>query len=67
MKSKSMEDLLKIKLNSDILYLRKKLPLTKSLRILKLLMFLELLKVKDSVVLLKDLVVKNYQERLIEV
>jgi hypothetical protein len=67
MKSKSMEDLLKTKLSLDILYLRKKLPLTKSLRISKLLMFLELLKVKDSVVLLKDLVVKNYQERLIEV
>ena len=67
MRSKSMEDPLRIKLNSEILFSKKKSLLIKSLRILRPLMFLELLKVKDSVELLRDSDVKNYQERLIEV
>jgi hypothetical protein len=67
MKSKLMEDPLRIKLNLDMDSLKKKLPLIKSLRTLRPLMFLVLPKVKDSAVLLRDLDARNFQERLIEV
>ncbi len=67
MKSKSMEDPLRIKLSLDMVSLKRKLLLIKSLRTLKPLMSLVLLKVRDSVVLLRDLVVRNFQERLTEV
>ncbi len=67
MKSKLMEDLLRIKLNLEILFSKKKSLLIKFSKTLRLLMFSEPLKVKDSVVLLRDSVVRSYQERLIEV
>ena len=55
------------KLNLVWDFLKKKSLLTKSLKNLKLLMLLVLPKDMELLVLLKDLVSKNYQEKHIEV
>ncbi len=67
MKSKLMVEALRIRSSLDIPSLRRKSQLTKSLRTSRPLMSSEPLRVRDSVVSLKDSELKSYQERLIEV
>lgn len=67
MKFKLTEEILNKKLILEFHYLKRKLLLIKSLKILRLLMLLEQPKDMDLPELLKDSVLENYQEKLIEV